>query len=349
MPLDLEGRRVQGYAVFQHVPVDSCARQWNVIMIGVWLLLFWLLSPALPAWTVSTVQAAAPTSPNQLSGHELLRIGEVHDQQEHFPETLTYYQLALSKFREKKQLQGVATALMKIARVQERQGKLQEASTSLQEAVPLFAQTADRSAHAEALLATGRVAAQLGQRDASRDALTQAATLFTRVRNARGWNDTMVQLGLLQVVDGETEAGLSALQKAADEARTRRHLEQQFTATVALGDAHWLLGHLAEAKTHYTDALALAEAEHHVPFEGMLQLRLARLDEGKTTLNDRLALAKRALLIAQSIHDSAGEADAWSLLADLHRQLGEQAEADQADARAVAIYRNRELFVHGIR
>ena len=319
-------------------------------MIGLWLLLLWLLPIASsPAFAVSPAPGTPTAAPNQLSGHELLRIGEIHDQQEQFPETLTYYQLALSKFREKKQPQGIATALAKIARVHERQGKLQEAYASLREAVPLFAQTSDRSAHAEALLATGRVAAQLGQREASRDALTQAAALFTRVRNDRGWNDTMVQLGLLQVVDGETEAGLSALQQAAEEARNRRHIEQQFTATVALGDAHWLLGHMGDARARYVDALALAEAEHHLPFEGMLKLRLARLDEGKDSLNDRVALAKRALLIAQSIHDPAGEADAWSLLADLHRQLGQQAEAEQADARAVAIYRSRELFVHGVR
>ncbi len=318
-------------------------------MIGFCLLLLWLLPTHFQASAIPPAQLTPTASPNQLSGHELLRIGEIHDQQEHFPETLTYYQLALSKFREKKQSQGIATALVKIARVHERQGKLQDAYTSLREAVPLFAQASDRSAHAGALLAMGRVAGQLGQRDESRNALTQAAALFTRVRNPGGWNDTMVQLGLLQVVEGSPDAGLSALQQATEEARNRRHAPQQFTATVALGDAHWLLGHIGDARANYLDALALAQAEHHLPFEGMLHLRLARLDQGKESLNDRVALGKRALQIAQAIHDAAGEADAWSLLADLYRQLGQQKESEEADARALAIYRSRELFVHGVR
>ncbi len=318
-------------------------------MIGFWFLLLWLLPTPPQALAIPPAQVTPTASPNQLSGHELLRIGEVHDQQEHWPETLTYYQLALSKFREKKQNQGIATTLVKIARVHERQGKLQEAHTSLQEAEQIFAQASDRSAHAEALLAMGRVAAQLGQRDESRDALTRAAALFTRVRNARGWNETMVQLGLLQVVEGSAEAGLRSLQQAAEEARTRRHVDQQFTATVALGDAHWLLGHIEDARTNYLDALTLAQTEHHLPFEGMLHLRLARLDRGKDSLSDRVALGKRALQIAQAIHDAAGEADAWSLLADLHRQLGQQTEAEEAEMRALAIYRSRELFVHGVR
>lgn len=319
------------------------------IIIGCWLLLLWFIPNQSPARAFSSAQATPISSPNQLSGRELLRIGEIHDQQEHFPETLTYYQLALSKFREKKQPQGIATALVKIARVYERQGRLQQAYTSLQEAVPLFANASDRSAHAEALLAMGRVAAQLGQPDESRNSLTQAAGLFTRVRNARGWNDTMVQLGLLQIIDGPADAGLSSLQQAAEEARTRRHVEQQFTATVALGDAHWLLGHTGDARAAYLDALSLAEAEHHLPFEGMLQLRLARLDSGKASLNDRVALGKRALLLAQTVHDTAAEAEVLSLLADLYRQLGQTTEAEQAETRALEIYRNRELFVHGIR
>ena len=95
-------------------------------MIGCWLLLILLLPSVPPAWASPPTQGTPTAAPNQLSGHELLRIGEIHDQQEHFPETLTYYQLALAKFREKKQPQGIATALMKIARVLERQGKLQE-------------------------------------------------------------------------------------------------------------------------------------------------------------------------------------------------------------------------------
>ena len=119
---------------------------------------------------------AASTS--TLSGHELLAIGEIHDHQHHFPETLTYYQLALSRFREKNSSGGIATALVKIARVYEAQGKLLDAYGSLQEAVPIVARLPDRAAHAGALLVMGRVTVRLGQRDEARDSLSQAVTLF---------------------------------------------------------------------------------------------------------------------------------------------------------------------------
>ena len=329
-----------------HRPVPGLNRH---IVIGCSLLLLGCLSGRCADRAFSAEPVAPAAAPNTLSGHELLRIGTIHDQQEHFPESLTYYNLALSKFREKKQPQGIATTLMKIARIDERQGHLRQAHTSLKEAVSLFAKASDRSAHAESLLAIGRVSAQLGLSDESHDALTQAAALFTRVRNARGWNDTMVQLGLLQIAQGENSAGLTTLQQASEEARTRRHVDQQFTATVALGDAHWLLGHTSDARSAYLDALSLAEAEHHLPFEGMMQLRLARLDGDQASLKDRVAQGKRALQIAQAVHDTAAEAEAWSLLADLYGQLGQATESQDADTHALAIYRNRELSVHGNR
>lgn len=327
----------------------SVAGMTRQTMISCSLFLLWCLSGLGADRAFSAEPATPAASPNTLSGHELLRIGTIHDQQEHFPESLTYYNLALSKFREKKQSQGVATTLVKIAHINERQGHLQQAHTALKEAVALFAKASDRSAHAESLLAIGRVSAQLGLADESRDALTQAAALFTRVRNARGWNDSMVQLGLLQIASGENSTGLTTLQQAAEEARTRRHVDQQFTATVALGDAHWLLGHTNDARTAYMDALSLAEAEHHLPFEGMMQLRLARLDAEKDALNDRVALGKRALVIAQTIHDTAAEAEAWSLLAELYRELGQTTESQDAETHALATYRKRELSVHGNR
>jgi len=87
------------------------------------------------------------SSAKTLTGDELLGIGEIHDHQHHFPETLTYYQLALSTFREHQQPRSVATALVKIAQVYERQGKIQDAHVVLQEALPFFARSSrpDRS------------------------------------------------------------------------------------------------------------------------------------------------------------------------------------------------------------
>ena len=125
-------------------------------MIAAWLLLLVPLSNQSPAWSLPhSMPVQQVSSAKTLSGDELLRIGEVHDHQHHFPETLTYYQLALSTFRENKQPRGVATALVKIAQVYERQGKIQDAYVALQEAVPIFARSSDRTAHARSSVGHG--------------------------------------------------------------------------------------------------------------------------------------------------------------------------------------------------
>lgn len=313
------------------------------------LLLFLLFCPH-PAWAVPHSIAARPvSSTGTLSGNELLRIGEIHDHQHHFPETLTYYQLALTRFREKNQPRGIATALVKIARVHERQGKLQEAYTSLQEAVPILARTSDRVAHADALSVFGRVAARLGNREEAGSALYQAITLFERANERRGWNEALVQLGLLEVDEGRTDEGLSLLQQAKREAGVRRDAEQQLAAITALGDVHWLLDRPTDARAYYDEGLRLAEAEHRMPFEAKLRLRLAQMDHADGQLNQRIALGKRALLLSQTLRDPVTEAAAWALLADLYRQTDRSAEAEEAEQRALAIYRHREILVHGAR
>src|SRR5881628_2636222 len=58
-----------------------------------------------------------------LDGNELLKIGDLHEVQNHLQEALPYYQRALTAFRGKKDRIGEATALVRIAIVMERQDK----------------------------------------------------------------------------------------------------------------------------------------------------------------------------------------------------------------------------------
>ena len=316
--------------------------------MAAWLLLLLPLSNQNPAWPLPhSVPVQQVSSAKTLTGEELLRIGEIHDHQHHFPETLTYYQLALSTFREHQQARGVATALVKIAQVYERQGKIQDAYAALQEALPLFARSSDRTAHARALSVMGRLSARLGLLEEARSSFSRAITLFDRANDRQGWNDTLVQLGLLDVGDGVTEPGLSLLQQARDDARTRQDRSQQLAAVVALGNAHWLLDRAQAARLDYDEGLHLAEVEGNMRVEAMLRLRLAQLDGEDERLIEGVELGKRTLFLSQTLRDPATEAATLSLLADLYRKMGRNAEADESEQRALSIYRSRQILVHG--
>ena len=64
--------------------------------------------------------------------------------------------------------------------------------------------------------------------------------------------------------------------------------------------------------------------------------------------DDDAALAQRIINCAP-VRDTAAEAVAWSLLAEFYRESERENEAEEADKRAAAIYRAREIFVHGAR
>ena len=68
--------------------------------------------------SVGMLPAAYPTpasghliAARTLSGDELVRIGEIHDVQNHYPEALTYYEQALLLFREMRERRGEADTL----------------------------------------------------------------------------------------------------------------------------------------------------------------------------------------------------------------------------------------------
>jgi tetratricopeptide (TPR) repeat protein len=162
-------------------------------------------------------------------------------------------------------------------------------------------------------------------------------------------NEALVLLGLLQVDEGLTEMGLASLQQARQDARTRHDVEQELMAILSLGDAHWLSDHTTAARTDYGEGLRLAEAEHHLAFEAKLRLRLAQLDSAEGQVSDGVTLARRALLLSHTLRDRDAEAAAWALLADLYRKSDRQQEAEEAVMRSLAIYRTKELVVHGAR
>ncbi|MET0514748.1 MAG: tetratricopeptide repeat protein [Nitrospiraceae bacterium] len=312
-------------------------------------LLFLLpLSHQIPDWSpLHSVSIQRTSSDRTLTGEELLRIGDTHNYQHHFPETLTYYQLALATFREKKHARGMATALTKIAQVYERQDKFQDAYIALREAVPISARSSDRIVHAQALLVMGRVSARLGHLEDGRASLSQAASLFDRAKERRGWNDATVQLGLLQIDDGLNEQGLSLLQQAWQDARTRQDRDQELPAVVALGTAHWLLGQTTDARRYYEDGLYLAGQEQNMIVEAALRLRLAHLYGEDGRLTEGIESGKHALVLSQTMRFPATEAAAWSLLGDLYQKMGRSDEADESNQRALSIYRYRQTIVHG--
>jgi tetratricopeptide (TPR) repeat protein len=283
-----------------------------------------------------------------LSGDELVRIGEIHDVQNHFPEALTYYEQALASYRAHKQRKGEAIVQTKIGSVFERQGRRQEAAVQLRQAVKLFSKTSDSPVYADALFLSGRVSLWLGDRDEAASLFERAKERYRRAHNDQALGLATLQSGLLKVSDGPSVEGLHEIERTLDAARRRRDEEQTLRSLVALGDGNWILDRFQGAGSHYEQALALLERRPQAATEAGLRFRLAAVKAAMGKEEEGVNFAKRAVTLYQSLRDVSGEAATWSLLASFHHTLGRGDDAEQALQRALEIYHRQPLNVHAI-
>jgi tetratricopeptide (TPR) repeat protein len=290
-----------------------------------------------------------PLSARTLSGEELLRIGEIHDVQNHFPEALTYYDQALSSFRAHKQRKGEAVVLTKIAAIFERQGRRQEAAVQIRQALTQFSKTPDSPVHADALFLSARLSLWLGAREEAAVLLEQAREQYRRSKNVQALGSVTLQAGLLKVSDDSPDEGLREIQQVLDDARARRDYEQTLAALVALGDANWILDRTDRAITHYEQSIALLEQRPQATVEAGLRIRSAALSSVNGREEQGIDSAKRAVTLSQSLRDVSREAAAWTLLGSLHATLGHDLDAEDALQRALVIYRQQALVVHAVR
>jgi len=299
------------------------------------------------AWSLEEPWLFQPvSSTTTLRGVELLRIGEIHDVQNHLAEALTYYEQARESFRATKQRQGEATALTRIGSIFERQGRREPAAEQLRDALALFAKVPASPAHGDALLTLGKVSAWLGSREEAGRLFERAMDRYSRSRNVQGVVWARIQFGLLRISDGLTQEGLRVLEQALKDARNRHNNDQTLAALLALGDARWIMDEPDAAKQYYEGALALVEQRPQAGMEAVLRYRLSVIYGAIGQQEKGIGSAKRAVTLYQSARDSSGEAASWSLLASLYEALGQHQEADEAGQRALAIFRRRHVVVH---
>jgi tetratricopeptide (TPR) repeat protein len=213
----------------------------------------------------------------------------------------------------------------------------------------LFSKTSDSPVHADALFLSGRISLWLGDREEAAGLFERAKERYRRRQNVQALGAVRIQSGLLNVSEGSSERGLVELQQVLDEARSRRDQDQTLAASVALGDANWILDRTEVASAQYQQSVALLEQRPEVATEARLRIRLAALSSATRREEQGIESAKRAVTLYQSLRDVSGEAAAWALLASLHQALGHAPEGEEALRRALAIYRQQPLVVHPVR
>jgi tetratricopeptide (TPR) repeat protein len=291
-----------------------------------------------PAWPLDGYVTLEPVaSTHVLDGNELVKIGEIHDVQNHFLEALTYYQQALTAFHESKQRRGEAIVLEKIGQVYARQGNMPEAHKALTQAVASSARLPDRVLHARSLLALGRVSFSMGNLKEADDSYQQAGAVFDRTADLHGRNEVVLQLGLLRVAAGRLEEGLALLTRSLEDARKRHDRLQVIAAATGVGDVRMRDEQIEAARILYQEGLELAQSEQNLGAEADLRVRLARVAHLTGRQADALVLAHRALTLYQTLRDRPREIDVHVLLAEVYQADGHDAQADDHRRQAAMV------------
>jgi tetratricopeptide (TPR) repeat protein len=287
------------------------------------------------ASAVSEVQIAG--SPRNLEGAELIRIGDLHEIQNHLQEALPYYERAVSVYRRQRNRSGEAIALARLGRVLKRQERYEDALKILQSADGLWGPP-QRIERARTLLDLGEVSEKLGRLDDAGRAYAESRILFSQAKLSEGALSSMVRLGSLLAAQGKTVEAATLLEQAVGEAQARHDSPLHLSALLALGDAK-AKEDLGVAVMIYEEALQLAVAQHDREHEAAVRSRLAYALESTARHDAALDMASKALALYQSLRDRSHEAEMLLLLGTLSRSSRQLTAAIEYHERALGLYR----------
>jgi tetratricopeptide (TPR) repeat protein len=296
--------------------------------------LLWVLSG--PGFSAAA-EVSPVGSPRNLDGAELIKIGDLHEIQNHFQEALPYYERAVSVYRKQRNRSGEATALARMGRVLKRQERYEDALKTLQSAEGQWA-SPQRAERARTLLDLGEVLEKLGRLDDARRAYADSRVLFEQARLSEGALNSMIRLGALLSIEGKAAEAVTLLEQAAREARARQDAALQLSALLALGEAK-AKEDVAPAIAIYEEALRLAVAQRDREREASLRSRLAHVLESMGRHEAALDMASKALALYQSLRDRSREAEMLLLLGTLNRSAGALSTAIEYQERALGLYR----------
>jgi tetratricopeptide (TPR) repeat protein len=300
------------------------------------LLVTWLCLASAQAFANTNLLAAG--SPKNLDGDQLIKIGELHEVQNHLQEALPYYERAVTEFRTKRNHGGEAVALLRAGRVLQRQERYEAALSSLQAAAAIRASAVQPVTRAEIFLGLGEVYERLERTAEAQRAYGEARDHYRVAKETEGYIQSLVRLGSLLSRQAPSVEALVVLREAIAEAQKQRLHALELTATVMLGETV-AKERRQEATAIYEHALTLALSGGDRSSEARIRERMAELLHTTGQADQAWEMAQRALGLYQSLRDRPHEAGILSLLANLRRKAGDVEGAVEYHERALVLYR----------
>jgi tetratricopeptide (TPR) repeat protein len=316
-------------------PRSYAAGMTFILVVSLWGL---LLGQASSTASHRDLVVSPGSGARSLDGPELVKIGDLHEVQNHFQEALPYYERAVLAYRQQRNRSGEATALARIGRVLRRQERYDEALKILQSTEGLWVLPAQRLERARALLDLGDVSAKLGRLEDGQRAYSDSRELFDQAKDSEGALDSMVRLAVVLSAAGKITEAVTLLDQAVREAQTRHDAVRHLSALAALGDVK-AKGDVTAATATYEEALGLALNQRDREREASIRSKLAHTFQTSGQQDLAIDMASKALALYQSLRDRSREAETLLLLGTLARSSGDLSTAIEYHERALSLYR----------
>jgi CHAT domain-containing protein/Tfp pilus assembly protein PilF len=195
-----------------------------------------------------------------LMGANLLSIGLLYSRQGRYDQALEYYRRGLKIREENNDKLGISQLQNNIGVIYRLQQLYDQALESLEKSLDLNKQLAARSGIATSLSNIGEVYRLQGRRDLALEQLRKSLQIREEIGDRLGISRTLENLALLYRDKGNYRDMLEVSRRAARVAEEINAPEELWAAQESIGKAHRALGHPAEARQSFLDAIRTIES-----------------------------------------------------------------------------------------
>jgi len=214
----------------------------------------------------------------RLEGEALQNLANAMYFQRNLQGALQAYEERLTIERVRDDQNGMAAALLGIATIRYTFAEYGTAFSTYREALAIQERLDDQGAIATTLISTGNVLYLQGDFPGAIADYTRSRDLNRKLPNAAGEADALEGLGRVFLAQGNYRAALDALGGVLAEGKARNDRNDQGAALLSIGDVHFRLGNLDNARAALVESRAHFEAVKHLSHAGRAWQGLALVD-----------------------------------------------------------------------
>ena len=224
------------------------------------------------------LEVARHVGSRRYEGEALQNLANARYFRQNLTGALQAYEDRLVIERERGDQEGIAASLIGVATIRYTFAEYGTALTTYREALAIQEQLGDSSALATTLISTGNILYLQGDYSGAISDYTRSRDISRKHLSTGGEADALKGLARVLIAQGDYRAALDALAGVLAEGKARDNRNDQGTALLSIGDVHFRLGNLEQARAALVESRSHFEAIKDLSHVGRSLQALALVD-----------------------------------------------------------------------